>query len=361
MDIHDHRKALARGKQMVTLSRTLALSALISLLLFWVAPIVESSDSKSLGNQLLSPIKSFGPSWAASAAHGTTVAVHCSLQLDGESKDRTDAVLLVFRHRKPSPASPWSTTHSAPTMKENLNERQIIDGLKITGPVYHSADSLSVTPSTLCANPRRWIFLGSTAVCSMTGLASDVDYLTSIIHSQVEDHRYIYDGATAARTSVLPTSQILEMLAEYLRKETLYDNQRPLGVQVLLVGRDPKLFGSSTATFKLFTFDPSGGFRHFGVGAAIGRSAAEVRKHLQEDLLSKSSANKEKGAKTLQACLRSFVKARLGEVTEGGDLVDQYDALLLWEEQDQFCVATVDPQQVDEIRKRISTDLHDGA
>jgi 20S proteasome alpha/beta subunit len=319
---------------------------------------VESSESKSLGNQLLSPIKSFGPSWAASAAHGTTVALHCSLQLNGESMDRTDAVLLVFRHRKLSPASPWSTTHSAPTIKENW---QIIDGLKITGPVYHSADSLSGTPSTLCANPRRWIVLGSTAVCSMTGLASDVDYLTSIIQSQVEDHRYIYDGASAARTSVLPTSQILEMLAENLRKETLYENQRPLGVQVLLVGRDPKPFGSSTATFKLFTFDPSGGFRHFGLGAAIGRSAAEVRMQLQEDLLSKSAAFKETGAKTLEACLRSFVKARLGEAMEGGNLVDQYDALLLWEEQEQFCVASVDPQQVDEIRKKISTDLHDGA
>ena len=337
------------------------------LLVLRLSPLVKSESS--LRDQL-SPIKSFGPSWAASAAHGTTVAVHCTLSLRNDLDDKTDAIILVLRYTKPGPATPWETNRTPQTQTITDTELQrTIDGLKITGPVHHCADSFLLSTSGVTANPNRWVFLGTTALCSMTGLASDVDYLISILQSQVEDHRYIYDGASAARTSALPTSQILETLANILQKETLYDGQRPLGVQVLLVGRDEKPIGGGTpsaahrksppATFKLFTFDPSGGYRHWGVGTAIGRNAAEVRKQLREQLSSTGTVNGKIGVTTLEACLRSCIEARRGEVAASGESVDQYDVLLLWEEDEQFCAASIDPEQVEHMRSRILSDLND--
>jgi len=351
----------------------------ILLILFFVASAVQSIPSFSSAASQMSPIENFGPSWSASSAHGTTIAVSCSLRIDdNESVVKTDAVVLLLRYNQPSPASPWASIRQGETTTDAANLQRSIDGLKITGPVHYSADDsfLSSNRAFLkTCGPKRWVFLGSTALCSMTGLASDIDYLTSSMQMLVEDHRYIYDGASAAKTSVLPIGQVLDLLASVLQKETVYEGQRPMGVQVLLVGRDPLKFGivgasaaagattspSAPSAFKMFTLDPSGGYRHWGVGAAIGRNAPLVRKQLYNHLRSKGDGEKAKtGVDILKACLRSSIEARREEATKSGEL-DQYEALLLWEEGDQLCVASVDANQVCELKDSIQADLKGGA
>ena len=317
----------------------------------------ESSSTRSSAGTLLSPIKEFGPSWAASSAHGTSIAVPCSLRMGDETENPKDAVILLLRYGKASVTSPWK---SASSVDESDRSAQTMDGLRIVGPVHQSADS-----TTADASSKRWVFLGATAVCSMTGLASDIDYLTSVLQKQVEDHRLVYDGASSAQTSGLPTGQVIQMLAFVLQKETEYEHQRPLGVQALVVGRDPKpkhnVSGKNRPpAFTIFTLDPSGGFRHWGGGAAIGRNAAFVRKQLHEHLSKDTTVQVRDGTTTLELCLRSSIEARREEATKHGEESDQYEALLLWEvgtTDGQFCVASIDPTLVSEIRRAIQTEL----
>jgi len=196
----------------------------------------------------------------------------------------------------------------------------------------------------------------------MTGLASDIDYVTSVVQKQVDDHRKIFDGASSAKTYVQSTSDIVQILSDILQRETRYDGQRPLGIQVLLVGRDPKAYTNqlhrTAHAFKIFTLDPSGGYRHWGGGAAIGRNAAFVRKQLQEQS-SSMDAGRVKGISALQLCLRSSMKARREESTKGGELSDEYEALLLWEENENFCVASIDPKQINDMRMELQAELDD--
>lgn len=351
-------------------------------LLIWLAPVVQSVPISSGAASQMSPIENFGPSWAASSAHGTSIAVPCSLKIDDDDDQESDlkttgAVILLLRYNKPSPVSPWAGIHKAKTTTDAAGLSRTIDGLKIKGPVHYSADDSFLSSSDRASftgggGPKRWVFLGSTAVSSMTGLASDIDYLTSSMQMLVEDHRYIYDGADAAKTSLLPMGHLVDLLASVLQRETLYGGQRPLGVQVLLVGRDPpKKYGSTAgsttyssppSTFKIFTLDPSGGYRHWGGGAAIGRNAALVRKQLYDHLRSEGGAAIAKtGREILETCLRSSMEARREEATKSGELSDHYEALLLWEEGDQFCVALVDANQVCELRDSIQSDLYDSA
>jgi len=218
---------------------------------------------------------------------------------------------------------------------------------------------------------------GSNAVCSMTGLASDIDYLTSTAQNLVDDHRYVYDGASHAQSPSLPTGQLVQLLTYVLQRETVLNDQRPLGVQVLLVGRDkPNIYNNNSAstfddgrgkkkknlpsTFTIITLDPSGGYRHWGGGAAIGRNAASVRQQLHQNLVAAAAGSADSttrvrnGASTLEICLRSSVEARREEATVSGEISDHYEALLLWEDEaKQFSVASIDPKQIREVRQAI--------
>ena len=258
-----------------------------------------------------------------------------------------------------------------------------IDGLRIVGPVHHSADdsscmimSSSQDEHHAATGSKRWVMLGSNAVCSMTGLASDIDYLTSTAQNLVDDHRYVYDGASHAQSPSLPAGQLVQILTYVLQRETVFNDQRPLGVQVLLVGRDkPNIYNSAStggdgrgkkkknlpSTFTIITLDPSGGYRHWGGGAAIGRNAASVRQQLHQNLVAASLADSttiaKNGASTLEICLRSSVEARREEATVNGELSDHYEALLLWEDEaKQFSVASIDPKQVREVRQAIQAE-----
>lgn len=232
--------------------------------------LLMARGESSTNAAVVSPIGSFGPSWAASSAHGTTIAVPCSLVLmdEGEEETTTDAVILLLRSGKSSSTSPWKIT----TKESSTEETQFtIGGLRITGPVHHSSDS-SILAGQSATGSKRSSILGSTVLCSMTGLASDIDYITSLVQKQVDDHRYIYDGASLAQTLNMPASEIIRILSDVLIGETLYQGQRPLGVQALVVGYDPKSDGKShgtTPVFNIFTLDPSGGYRHWAVGQRL--------------------------------------------------------------------------------------------
>jgi 20S proteasome alpha/beta subunit len=117
----------------------------------------------------------------------------------------------------------------------------------------------------------------------MTGFASDVDHLVSTVQSSADRHRLVYEGSDHVPSPL----RLVHELAE-----ALYDNAqgtqagRPFGVQCLIVGQVPDW----RPRFGIFTLDPSGGYRHWGVATAIGRGADRVRRNVYEQLQAKSGS-----------------------------------------------------------------------
>lgn len=189
----------------------------------------------------------------------------------------------------------------------------------------------------------------------MTGLASDVDYLSRTLQKQSNAHRTIYESNHQQKTL-----KVVMNLAEILQDAVQWKEGRPFGVQALVVGLD-RTAPTSTVRLNLFSLDPSGGFRHWGSATAIGRGAQQVRKHLYESLVVSSKNKKEEqvptnGKKALEEALKACITA-MREASHNIDS-DQYQALFVWTEKDgQMRVATIDPDQVHECRQMLQKEL----
>ena len=254
------------------------------------------------------------------------------------------------------------------------------------------------------------------AVSCMTGLVSDVDHLSSCLQQYAETHRMVYEyddptvvenyyhgadddddadddeekdnemenipyvsGTSIASRLSQPLSllSVVQKLARLLREATRWQGERPFGVQALLVGPNPpadssgKRMNTGGCPLDVMTLDPSGGYRHWGSRAtAIGRGAAQVRKHLYERLLADTKQSTERRpihAHTPLTALRIALEALLGAdgvdvrapggagTGSAGEKHYVYEALLIRSmmadsSPQQLWIETIDPEQIREIR-----------
>jgi 20S proteasome alpha/beta subunit len=177
----------------------------------------------------------------------------------------------------------------------------------------------------------------------MTGLASDVEYLSRVLLKQVDMDRILYESS---RT--LPTRELVQELAGHLRTEAAYATGRPYGVQALVVGATT----SKGKQLGIYTLDPSGGVRHWGCATAIGKEALEVRKQLYKAL---GRSSKSLTARTsLQVALSALVRHEKQQEQE----MAMPEAMIIWKEKGSAIrVATIDPEIVEECRKEALSTL----
>jgi 20S proteasome alpha/beta subunit len=304
----------------------------ISLCLF-VLPCFGDSRAAAL-NARLSPIPNFGPSWVASAAHGTSIAIRCSFN-QTEFPDCSDALLLILR----------SSSLSRSPREEAVPSTLELDGIRIIEPTYHSSDEL-----TWHKLSRRWTFLGSTALCSMTGFSLDVDYLTRFLQKVVDDCRSVLESTSAVRSIPLSTLQIVQSLAEEVQEAGQWQGGRPFGIQALLIGKD--YTAENAASLGLYTIDPSGSYRSWRGGTAIGRNAKVAREKIYEYWKSSHRKLSSSPLSALFVGLRASVLSRKEE-SEAIERTDQYEALLIWLTKDQLNVALIDPKHIAETRESV--------
>jgi 20S proteasome alpha/beta subunit len=316
----------------------------------------SSSSGPPSDAALLSPIENFGASWAASSVQGTTIAIPVKLKESGNGEDdrSCDAVVMILR----STAVSALGSRRIPAAGVDNSPGTLIDGgLRVLQPTYHSSDSLTANQSS-----QRWTFLGSTAICSMTGFASDIDYLTRMLQNRMDNHRFTYEGTSSSSSSPMLTLQLVQTLAERLQEACQWQNGRPYGVQALVIGHDRRsritAAGINPApSLRIFSLDPSGGYLHWSSGTAIGRSAVNVRKQLYDCLrTSKKESGTIDARNALEVGLRASLQARREESAHL-EPSDRYEALLLWEDGEHLCIAPIDAVQIDELRETIVKEL----
>jgi 20S proteasome alpha/beta subunit len=276
--------------------------------------------STSAASLAATPIRNFEPSWAASAAQGTTVALSYPIVREGRI---SEGIILLLRSQSTS-------TKKIPTPDER--------GPPTLTWIEHEGLQVSLQAPDLITSyeaSQRWTLLGTTALCCMTGLASDVDYLARVLQKQVDVHRIIYEGSRR-----MPVLQIVRSLAELLQEAASYQGGRPYGIQSLIIGR-------SNRRLMLYTLDPSGGYRQWGTATAIGRHAQSIRQQLSKAL---SEGPPTSGPVALEIALRASLQALRDELVNTG--ADHYQALLVWEADGHMCVGTIDPQQVRDCQQK---------
>lgn len=241
------------------------------------------------------------------------------------------AVLLLFR----------SQTLQEEALYEAVPSNPILLGDTRVHPI-HTAQL------TLSQSSKRWTLLGPGTLCCMTGLASDVDYLTRRLQQLVEHDAMVQDGAYVPTVHARVSS-----LATMMRAVTHWSTDRPYGVQALMLGRQPMASTNSTTsttdrleTLSLVTLDPSGGYRHWGVATAIGRAASLVRKRLYESLLRTSVTSVETA---LTVCLNATVLALEGGANPAVE-PPVYSGLLVWYRNGRLRLATIDQAEIVRIR-----------
>ena len=343
MPCRDAARKPFRRRFCATILRSSLACCLMSVYLFHgVTSVPTTSDTA----QQLSPVANWEPSWAASAAHGTTLAINCWIPCQKEevtvANDQTPrilATLIVLQSpSKGSTAVSFSNRAYDPTVSS-------LGGLELTS--IRQCDD--VTTSTLTSS--RWTFLGSTIVACMTGLASDVDHIIRTLQQHVDRQILIYAERTSGMAKLLAID-LIPVISQILREASQWQGGgRPLGVQTLLIN------GGGSSLHKgdpvLMTVDPGGGYRHWASGVtAIGRGAHAVRQRLYRHLHGQPMPN---AHRALQVALRASSEATAPQgmittSTTSSLKPCHYQALLVWSSQDdQLCVGEVDRGQIQKI------------
>ncbi len=297
------------------------------------------------------PVPNFESSWTASSVGGTTIAIPFTLNNIESAKQShgvsCDAVVLIFRSSLPLALSSSTDGVMADRKSERCKSAFATGGLNIVGPVYTTSDELPLSQAS-----QRWTLLGSTAICSMTGFSPDIDYLTRYLQNLVDRHRTTYESTSTSKTTLISPMSLVEALAEVLQEAGQWQGGRPFGIQALIVGRVTAM--ELASSLGIFTLDPSGGYRRWRGGAAIGRNGKTIRDLLFEYWMSPKDVNecKDDGVEALFSGLQASVLARMGE-SEHLESSDMYEAVLIWQSKKDFCVAQVDRAQMDEMRESI--------
>lgn len=302
-------------------------------LLLPIIYVVGASASKTNSKSKLavSPIKNWDPSWTASGAQGTTVALSCPI--GDEQQER--GILILIRSKK-------SDTTAKSNTQVSLAKKEVtkLGGLDLC-PV--NSNELTMADASC-----RWTLLGSSALCCMTGFSSDVDYLTRRLQFQVEQNTIVYDSDFKQ-----PVRRMVHLLAEILQSATQQEGDRPFGVQVMMIGQQPQPQSkprSESKPLAMFTLDPSGGYRHWGVGTAIGKAATHVRKQMYELLVQTAPTSAESA---LRMALNATMSAMNDEGSANNGASSQYEAILVWNVNGGLRAAIVDPKQVEDVRQSL--------
>jgi hypothetical protein len=355
----------------------------------------------------ISPVANWDPSWAASSAQGTTVVVafdgsascQASARPHGDADDDSspnndvaDLAAVVARDRTlldplcgsgcvvlmrstspPTPGSSLSST-SSPFVPSVAPPRT---GSHASGVTAEQADEARGTSLPLLQRvdagrmvvdrvTRRWAWMPPTVLVAMTGLASDVDHLLSTLQSEWDSHVATYEGSDHALSP--------HRVATVSLAQALYgaDGGRPYGVQCLVVGPTPIRTDNDDASsssapnrkapsFGMFTLDPGGGYRHWGVATAIGRAADRVRRNVHEILTMKpqgSGGLPEDAGEALRVALNATASA-LGDNDDGKDGSGaHYTALVLVHRGNGHAplMAIVDPLHIQATLKELKAD-----
>jgi len=273
-----------------------------------------------------SPIQNFEPSWAAASAQGTTIALSYSRQ----NENGGHGIVVLLRSPSGTSDSGLSSADADALPKSNWIK---VDGLRVS---QQSSDKLQRSDTS-----PRWTMLGKEALCCMTGLTSDVDYLSRVLQKQLDVHRIIYE-----ENLDMPALKVVRSLASLLQEAAQNRGGRPYGIQSLIVGRS-----STRSSLHLYSLDPSGGFRHWGSATAIGRNAQTVRKQLHKAISNEMPSS---GGKGLETALRSSLDAMREAFVNVES--DYYEALVVWQDDGQLCVGVIDPEQVQDCLKTLQNE-----
>jgi len=325
---------------------------ILSIQLIQVARSNASSD--------LYPGKKLEPSLAASCASGTIVAVSYPMK---DQSEKEALVLLMGTSSSVTRNPDFPYANRANGLDEIFSSDVVAvesSWLKLEGihVFRHFSDVISTSASS------QWTILGSSAVSCMTGLASDVDYLSRILQKQVDGNRIVYETHQSATNQASHHSlavKLVQKLSNILQEATQYQDSRPYGIQALVVGVAPLVttnhpFDSNNQRaqrrqrLNLWTLDPTGGFRHWGAATAIGRKAVPVRQQLHR-LLSEGGAP-ENASKALHVCLQACLEATQEPI--------RYEALLVWvTSSGDIAIGTIDPKLVKDCQDAVLKEMAD--
>lgn len=185
--------------------------------------------------RLESPIPNLQPSWAASAAQSSGVAISYG----------TGVVVAV--------RTPSTRQHKPPVVVETTRGNWQLSRIITT-----QASLLDL--------------YGSQLACLWTGFVPDVAYLKQQLRHRCQEQQLVYDD------DQLKVGLLLDSLAHELQTQTL-EARRPLGVQVLCIAA---CSNNNNSGLQLVTLDPTGLLRPCTTAAAIGKDCWELREALQE-------------------------------------------------------------------------------
>lgn len=261
----------------------------------------------------LSPIANFEESWVASSAQRTIVALPVQLNVEEQG------VILLLRSRE----SECIEFHSVEAARD-------VAGLRLLEQVPRSVqDSAASSISHLTR-------LGPTTICSMTGLASDVEYLSRVLQQTIENHRTIHDEASVTQSKFLSPFQLVQTSCRLIQEATISKGSRPLGLQALFIGYHP----DQPEHLDIFTVDPSGSFHHWPRGTAIGRNAVSLRSELAKAFDVENSSN---AKNVLEGALRRCIDG------DNPTSASQFMATLVTRQSSALSFSIVDPNQINEI------------
>jgi Proteasome subunit len=219
-----------------------------------IAPCLASIAEKKATGSLISPIDNFQASLIASTAHGTTLALQTVL-VNNDSKQR--AIVLIMHHS----GVVEDLCQEGPTL--------LLGNVKVMA----EAKSLGIF-----GNPGlrdRLSILDRSTIACMTGLASDVDYVTRVLQKGVEKYRAVYDGETLAMSQTMSAYQHVQACSKLMQDSCRMQGSRPFGVQSMFIGR-------SSFGLDVFTVDTGGSVRHWKRGSAVGRKGFVICKRLSD-------------------------------------------------------------------------------
>ncbi|CAB9526472.1 expressed unknown protein [Seminavis robusta] len=316
------------------------------------------------------PVRNWGPSWAASCARGTSMVVSCRVvdstdkhknEDEHSSSDvRNNGILLLLRSTTPP------TVATKLQYQKDLLSSSTISWTELPAATLSTSNFTDVSPMRLEKKPLEefrsvmddshgcfWTPFGASALCAMTGLSSDVTHLCRVVQRRVHTHRTDYD------VSPMATSSLTQAMSRTVRESTMAG--RPFGLQALVVGKQQHASSNNNPPLHVYSIDPSGAWRCWGSGCtAIGKLAESIRRHLYGGLVASSSSNPNNNIHpqvameiAMQASVTASQEASLNQDN------DQYDAVLFWvDDVTGACqVATVDPQWVQDCRDRVTKSL----
>jgi 20S proteasome alpha/beta subunit len=321
-------------------------------------------DSAGAAVPLETPLgKQWEPSWIASSARGTSIAVSCRVDLAqeadskyGPSNKNNNGIVLVMKTS--APATITSTLQYTPTEgNEMWTDLTTTTASNFSDIPPIRIQELSMDQQIHAKTPSSssfWTPLGTHAICSMTGLSYDVNHVCRVIQKTIDTQR------TNDYETPLMASFLAQSLARTVRQVTTFRYGRPYGLQALLVGKQQQQQQQQQGQqLQVYTVDPSGAWRCWGSGCtAIGRTAETVRRHLYEGLVATTSTpTKLHPQVALEVALKACLEA--SQAASSNQDNDLYDAVLFWvdEANGQCHVGKVDHDAVTACRDRIARTL----